>query len=151
MQSVPHRDRHKSAACWFRLSQQWIKIRYPVLSLMYSAVVLPADEFDEYQPKIPFVPDQNSIQTFSAKRTCQPFHVCCGIGRTVGNQDPTDAHLFPDPCVECRSTRYALSIVCDLCRTTELTEFIVVSWRRNLGCSIEQAFLICCFVQSVAG
>ena len=82
---------------------------------------------------MPFVPDQHSVQTFPAKRTYQPIYVCRGIGRTVGNRDPTDARLFPDPYVECRSTRYALSLVLDLCRTTELTEFTVVIMEKELG------------------
>jgi hypothetical protein len=48
-----------------------------------------------------------------------------------------DAHLFPDPYVECRSTRHALSLVLDLCRATELTEFTVVVMEKELGLLLE--------------
>ena len=45
--------------------RQWpidcrVRIRYPVQSLMHAAVVIPADEFSEYTPKMPFIPDQGS-------------------------------------------------------------------------------------------
>ena len=45
MQPVQHRNRHKPAARRLRISQRRIRIRYPVQSLMHSAVVVPAAEY----------------------------------------------------------------------------------------------------------
>jgi hypothetical protein len=42
---------------------------------MYAPVVVPADEFLEYPPKMPFIPDQHSVETLQANGPYQPLHV----------------------------------------------------------------------------
>jgi hypothetical protein len=40
----------------------WIRIRYPVQPLMHAVFVVPAHEFNEYTPKMPFIPDQQAVE-----------------------------------------------------------------------------------------
>ena len=111
MQPIQHRNRHKSATRWLRLSQHRIRIRYPVQSLMHAAVVVPADEFLEYAPKMPLIPDQHSVETLSANRPYQALNVCRCIGSAKWNRNPPDAHLLPEPLIVCRSARNPLPCV----------------------------------------
>jgi hypothetical protein len=62
MQPVQHRNRHKPATQPLRPIDCRIRIRYPVQFLMHAAVVVPADEFPEYTPKMPFIPDQHTVE-----------------------------------------------------------------------------------------
>jgi hypothetical protein len=50
---------------------------------MNSAVIVPADEFRTYTPKMPFIPDQHAVDTLSAKRSYQPLNVYRGIGHLL--------------------------------------------------------------------
>ncbi len=50
---------------------------------MHAAVVVPADEFCEYTSKMPFIPDQHSVETLPAKCPYQPLDVRRRIGRTI--------------------------------------------------------------------
>jgi len=59
MQTVRHRNRREFAAQRLRSIYGRIRIRYPILSLMHAAVIVPADEFGEYMPKMSCIPDQN--------------------------------------------------------------------------------------------
>jgi hypothetical protein len=97
VQPVQHRNRHKLASQWLRISQALIRIRYPVQPLMHAPVVVPADEFLDYPPKMPFIPDQHSVETLPAKRPYQPLHVCRRIGRAIRNRYPPNPHLLPEP------------------------------------------------------
>jgi hypothetical protein len=58
---------------------------------MRAFVVVPADEFGEYTPKMSFIPDQHAVETLPAKRPYQPLDVCRRIGRAIWNRDPPDA------------------------------------------------------------
>ena len=61
---------------------------------MHAAVVVPADEFGEYTPKMPLILDQHSVETLPAKRPYQPLNVCCRIGCAVWNRYSPDAQSF---------------------------------------------------------
>jgi len=123
MQSVQHRNGHKPAAQRPRPSQRWIRIRNPFQPLMNLAVIISADEFRERTPKMPFIPDQQSVQTLPAKRPYQPLDVCRRIGCPIWNGDPPNSHLNPQPCIVCRSTRNSLPFLLHSQRTTELYEY----------------------------
>ena len=93
---------------------------------MNSAVIVPADEFRECTPKMPFIPDQQSVETLAAKRPYQPLDVCRRIGRPIWDGDPPNAHLNPEPYIVCRSTRNSLPSALHSNRSTKLSELSVV-------------------------
>ena len=68
----------------------------------------------KHQTKMPFIPNQHSVETFPAKRAYQPFHVCRRIGCAIGYRYPPDVHLLPEPHIVCRSARYPPSLLLDL-------------------------------------
>jgi len=118
--------------------RQWpidcrVRIRYPVQSLMHAAVVVPADEFPEYTPTMPFIPDQHTVKTLATKRPYRPLDVRRRVGRAIRNRYPADAHLLPQPLIVCRSTRYPLPCPLHSKRTTKLTELSVVVVQQELG------------------
>jgi len=104
---------------------------------MHAAVVVPADEFGEYTPKMSFIPDQHSVETFPAKRPYQPLNVCRRIGRAIGYRYPPDAHLQPEPLIVCRSTRYPLPCALYWKWMTELAELSVVVVEQETGLRLE--------------
>jgi hypothetical protein len=111
MQAVQHLGRHKSSARWLWPSQHWIRIRYPVHSLMHAAVVVPTYGFGEYTPKMPLIPDQHLVETLPANRPYQPLEVRRRVGCAIRNRYPPDAHLLPEPLIVCRSTRHPFPCV----------------------------------------
>ena len=50
---------------------------------MNSTVIVPADEFFKYTPKMPFITDQPSVKALAAKRSYQPLDVYRGIGHLL--------------------------------------------------------------------
>ena len=104
---------------------------------MNSAVIVPADEFCEYTPKMPFIPDQQSVETLAAKRPYQSLDVCRRIGRPIWDGDPPNAHFNPEPCIVCRSTRNSLPSALHSNRSTELSELSVVVVEHELGLLLE--------------
>jgi len=104
---------------------------------MYAAVVVPADEFVQYPPKMPFIPDQHSVETLPAKRPYQPLHVCRRVGCAVRNRYPSDVHLLPEPHIVCGSTGDLLSCILHWERTTELTKLPIVVVEQELGLVLE--------------
>ncbi len=104
---------------------------------MNAAVVVPADEFFEYTSKMPLIPDQNPVKTLAAKCPYQPLDVRRRIGRTIWNWYPPDAHLPPEPLIECGSTRNLLPSILHSKRTTELTKLPVVVVEQELGWLLE--------------
>ena len=104
---------------------------------MNAAVVIPADEFSEYTPKMPFIPDQHTVETLATKRPYQPLDVRRRVGSAIRNRYPPDAHLLPQPRIVCRSTRYPLPCPLHSKRTTELTELSVVVVQQELGLLLE--------------
>ena len=104
---------------------------------MNSAVIAPADEFLEYTPKMSFTPDQQPIETLAAKRPYQPLDVYHRIGRFIWDGNPPNAHLNPEPCIVCRSTRNSLPSAFYSYRSTELSELSVVVVKQELGLLLE--------------
>ena len=137
VQPVQHRNGHKPASQWLRISQRRIRIRYPVQPLMHAAVVVPADEFVEYTPKMPFIPDQHSVETLPAKRPYQPFDVRRRVGRAIRNRYPPNPHLLPEPHIVGGSTPDLLPCILHWKPTTELTELPVVVVEQELGRLLE--------------
>jgi len=94
-------------------------LRYSVQPLMHAAVVVPAEEFREYMPKMPLMPDQHAVETLPAKRPYQPRAVRGRVGCAQRNRYPPDVHLLPEPHIVCRSTRHLLACVLNLYWTPE--------------------------------
>ena len=111
MQAVPYRNRHEFAVLWLRFSQSRIGSWYAIQRLMNAAVIVPADEFGEYMPKMSFIPDQHSVKTLPAKRPYQPLYVCRRVGCAKRDRYPPNVHLLPEPLIQCRSTRQRLPFV----------------------------------------
>ncbi len=154
VQSVQHGDGHKPTTHRLRLSQRRIRIGYPVQSLMNAAVVIPEIEFGESTPEMTFIPYQQSIETFSAKRPDQTLDVCRCIGCAVWDRNRLSSRM--------PITRHSHASNVDrhdilfpafsaLSGRPSWPNFPSLSWIRNLGCSSKQAFLTCCFVHSSVG
>ncbi len=137
VQPAQHGNSHKPTTCRLGLSQCGIRIGYPVQSLMNAAVVIPEIEFGKSAPKMMFIPNQHSVETFSAKRPDQALDVRCCIGCAVGDRNPPDTHHLPQPRIECRSTRYLLTLPLHSLRTAELAELPVVVVEQELGLFVE--------------
>ena len=88
-----------------------IRIRYPVQPLMHAPAVVPADEFIQYTAKMPFIPDQHSVETLPTKRPYQPLDVRRRVGRAIRNRYPPNPHLLPEPHIVCGSTRDLLPCI----------------------------------------
>jgi hypothetical protein len=99
---------------------------------MHALVVVPADGFHEYTPKLPFIPDQHA-ETLPAKRPYQPLDVRCRLGCTVWVRYPPNPTLPPEPPIVCGSTPGLLSCILHWKPTTELTELPVVVVEQELG------------------
>ena len=104
---------------------------------MYAAVVVPGDEFGEYTPKMPLIPDQHPVETLPAKRPYQPLNVCRRVGCAVRNRYPPNAHFLPEPLIECGSTRHPLPCVLNSQRTSELAKLPVIVVKQELGLLLE--------------
>jgi hypothetical protein len=91
------------------------------------------------------------VKTLPAKRPYQPLDVCRRIGCPIQSGHPPDAHLLPEPLIECRSTTHTFSFVLSSQRTSELAKLPIIVVNQELGCSSKQAFFICCFVHSSVG
>ena len=100
---------------------------------MHAPVVVPADEFLEYPPKMPFIPDQHSVETLPANCPYQPLDVRRRVGCALRNGYPPDVHLLPEPHIVCGSTGDLLSRILHWERTTELTKLPVVVVEQELG------------------
>jgi len=137
MQPVQHRNRHESPAQRLRSIYGRFRIRNPVQSLMHAAVVVPADEFGEYTPKLSFIPNQHSVETLPAKRPYEPLNVRRRVGCAIRDRYPPDVHLLPEPHIECGSTRDLLAFILHSKRTTKLTKLPVVVVKQELGLLLE--------------
>ena len=100
---------------------------------MHAAVVVPVDEFVEYTPKMPFIPDQHSVETLPAKRPYQPLDVRRRVGRAIRNWYPPNPHLLPEPHIVGGSTPDLLPCILHWKPTTELTELSVVVVEQEPG------------------
>jgi hypothetical protein len=104
---------------------------------MHAAVVVPADEFVEYTPKMSLIPNQHSVNTRAAKRPYEPLNVRRRVGCAIRNRYPPDVHLPPEPHIECGSTRDLLPCILHSKRTTKLTKLPVVVVKQELGLLFE--------------
>ena len=104
---------------------------------MHAAVVVPADEFGEYTPKMPLIPDQHSVETLPAQRPYHPLDVCRRIGRAIRDGYALDAHFLPEPLIVCRSTRNSLPSGLHSNRSIELSELSIVVVEHELGLFVE--------------
>lgn len=104
---------------------------------MNAAVIVPTNIFREHKSKLSFIPDQDSVKTFAAQRPYQALYVRRRIGCAIWNRYPANAHLLPEPRIECRSTRYPLACALHSKRTTELTKLPIVVVKQEFGLLLE--------------
>jgi len=98
---------------------------------------LPEIEFGESTPKMTLIPNQHSVETLSTKRPYQTLDVRRGVGCAVRDRNPPNPHHFPQPHIQCRSTRYSLAGSLHSLWTTELSELPVVVVEQEFGLFIE--------------
>ncbi len=110
-----------------------IRIQNPVQSLMHASVVVPADEFVEYTPKMSLIPNQHSVKALAAKRPYEPLDVRRRVGCAIRNGYPPDVHLLPEPHIECGSTQDLLACILHSKRTTKLAKLPAVVVKQELG------------------
>ena len=84
-----------------------------------------------------FIPDQHSIKTLPAERPDRPLDVCSLVGCAKRNRYPPDAHLLPEPFIECRSTRHLLPCVLNSQRTSKLAKLPVIVVEQELRLFLE--------------
>lgn len=94
---------------------------------------------------VSFIPNQHAIEVLPAKRPYHPLDVCGRIGRTIWSGYPSDAHLLPEPLIECRSTRHPLPCVLNYQWPPELAKLPVIVVKQELRLPLETDVLYLLF------
>ena len=93
---------------------------------MDTSGVEPANVLSQDGPQLRLVPDEDSIQDFSAQSAVESLDMRVRVRGVVGSGNPSDAHNLRQPDVERRPTGDLLAIDFDDGRPAELPENAVV-------------------------